>query len=95
MRKLIGGAALALVVLAATAMPGVGGAGTAEAAIHPIVQSDECAKADTPGALADPAGQIGNPSAANSNPGSRANGNLHPWQAGHPNAQHHSGNAQC
>ncbi len=86
MRKVIIAMVLVLALIVAIAVP-------AFAAIHPIVESLECAAEDKDAAdPANPPGQIGNPSTEEGGPNADHN---HPFQNSNDNATSGEGHNHC
>ena len=94
MRIKIIGMAFAIALLAMIGFAYYGTSDTAEAAIHPIVQS-ECAAQDSgtgAGNKQNPPGQIGNPSTDEGMPN---DDHKHPWQNSDDNARSGEGSEHC
>ena len=99
MRIQIIGFALAIALISVVGLVYFGGSDTAEAAIHPIVQSG-CASStvgDTPADPKNPPGQADNPSTGDGMPNEDigdARG-THPWQNSNLNSRSGEGEVNC
>ena len=99
MRIQIIGFALAIALISVVGLVYFGGSDTAEAAIHPIVQSG-CASSTVGGTPADPrnpAGQSDNPSTGDGMPHDGIGGDKadHPWKNSNANAESGEGGDNC